>query len=181
MSPGTHIKLLLNRLCICTQTEEKEHSQTPTAPLLLPHLLPSPFSFTPLMLRAQRRSKRDGQTMEMWMRAHLVSCPPLSSDEVAQFMFVLYKLCLPQVISVTSDGLRSFLPMDFPLFNHTQRANRRYRRGYQGIWKCWTFLQSCCRFHHCWQAQQQESTSTARLSLSDSLPLLLHRCVSCHA
>lgn len=116
MSPGTHIKLLLNRLCICTQTEEKEHSQTPTAPLLLPHLLPSPFSFTPLMLRAQRRSKRDGQTMEMWMRAHLVSCPPLSSDEVAQFMFVLYKLCLPQVISVTSDGLRSFLPMDCPLF-----------------------------------------------------------------
>lgn len=45
MSPGTHIKLLLNRLCIRTQTEEKEHSQTPTAPTAAPPppLLPSPF------------------------------------------------------------------------------------------------------------------------------------------
>lgn len=40
MSLGTHIKLLLNRLCIRTQTEEKEHSQTPTAPTAAP---PSPF------------------------------------------------------------------------------------------------------------------------------------------
>lgn len=42
MSPGTHIKLLLNRLCIRTQTEEKEHSQTPTNPHCPPPSLPPP-------------------------------------------------------------------------------------------------------------------------------------------
>lgn len=50
--------------------------------------------------------------MEMWMRAHSVSCPPLFSDEVAQFMFALYRLCLPHVISVTSNSLRSLRPFN---------------------------------------------------------------------
>lgn len=50
--------------------------------------------------------------MEMWMRAHSVSCPPLFSDEVAQFMFALYRRCLPHVISVTSNSLRSSRPFD---------------------------------------------------------------------
>lgn len=132
MSPGTHIKLLLNRLCIRTQTEEKEHSQTPTAPTAAPPfsspLLPSPPSFTPLMLHARRRSKRGGQTMEMWMRAHSVSCPPLFSDEVAQFMFALYRRCLPHVISVTSNSLRSFRPFDTLHCTRTLRAHVQYRR-----------------------------------------------------
>lgn len=94
-----------------------------------PLLLPSPPSFTPLMLHARRRSKRGGQTMEMWMRAHSVSCPPLFSDEVAQFMFALYRRCLPHVISVTSSSLRSLRPFDTLHCTHMQRAHIQYSRG----------------------------------------------------
>lgn len=141
MSPGTHIKLLLNRLCIRTQTEEKEHSQTPTAPTAAPPSPPLPFpSFTPLMLHARRRSKRGGQTMEMWMRAHSVSCPPLFSDEVAQFMFALYRRCLPHVISVTSDSLRSLGSFATLHCTDTLRAAVQYRRGYLSVWESRTLL-----------------------------------------
>lgn len=141
MSPGTHIKLLLNRLCIRTQTEEKEHSQTPTAPTAAPPFSSPPLpSFTPLMLHARRRSKRGGQTMEMWMRAHSVSCPPLFSDEVAQFMFALYRRCLPHVISVTSNSLRSLRPFDTLHCTCVLRAHVQYRRGYLSVGECWTFF-----------------------------------------
>lgn len=100
-----------------------------------PHCCPPPFSpplssFTPLMLRARRRSKGGGQTMEMWLRAHRVSCPPLFSDEVAQFMFALFWLCLPRVVSVTSNGLRSSPPT-------TVLAAPRYTRGCPSIWDHW--------------------------------------------
>lgn len=100
----------------------------------------SPPSFTPLMLHARRRSKRGGQTMEMWMRAHSVSCPPLFSDEVAQFMFALYRRCLPHVISVTSNSLRSLCPFDTLSSTCMLRAHVQYRRGYLSVWECWTFL-----------------------------------------
>lgn len=68
--------------------------------------------------------------MEMWMRAHSVSCPPLFSDEVAQFMFALYRLCLPHVISVTSNSLRSLRPFNTLHCTHVLRAHVQHRRGY---------------------------------------------------
>ena len=74
--------------------------------------------------------------MEMWMRAHSVSCPPLFSDEVAQFMFALYRRCLPHVISVTSNSLKCCRPFDTAHCTHMLRAQVQYRRGYQSVWKC---------------------------------------------
>ncbi|CAB1414807.1 unnamed protein product [Pleuronectes platessa] len=104
------------------KTEEKEHSQTPTAPTAAPS--PPLPSFTPLMLHARRRSKRGGQTMEMWMRAHSVSCPPLFSDGVAQFMFALYRRCLPHVIPVSPNSLRSLRPGDTLHCGHMGQGRR---------------------------------------------------------
>lgn len=156
MSPGTHIKLLVNRLCIRTQTEEKEH----------PHCC-SPPSFTPLMLHARRRSKGGGQTMETWMRAHSVSCPPLFSDEVAQFMFALYRLCLPHVLSVPSNSLRSLCPFSTPHRTDAPPAHLRHRRGHLT-----PFFQK--KLH--WIPALL--LPVLRCSAS---PLLSHRCVSCHA
>lgn len=94
-----------------SHTDRGERTQPdPHCPHCCSPLLPSPSSFTPLMLHARRRSKGGGQTMEMWMRAHRVSCPPLFSDEVAQFMFASSRLCLPHVVSVASNGPRSSPP-----------------------------------------------------------------------
>lgn len=78
--------------------------------------------------------------MEMWMRAHSVSCPPLFSDEVAQFMFALYRRCLPHVISVTSNSLRSLCPFDTLHCTHMLGAHVQYSRGYLSVWECWTFF-----------------------------------------
>lgn len=65
--------------------------------------------------------------MEMWMRTHSVSCPPLFSDEVAQFMFVLYRHGLPHVTSFTTNSFRSFHPFDTPHCTHMLRAHIQYR------------------------------------------------------
>lgn len=185
MSPGTHIKLLLNRLCIRTQTEEKEHSQTPTAPTAAPPFSSPPLpSFTPLMLHARRRSKRGGQTMEMWMRAHSVSCPPLFSDEVAQFMFALYRRCLPHVISVTSNSLRSFPSLRHTaLYSHAESTRTVQERlsGRLGVLDLFFFFKSCTGFQHCLRAGYGEVLELHGSACLSPSPLPLHRCVSCHA
>lgn len=111
--------------------------------------------------------------MEMWMRAHSVSCPPLFSDEVAQFMFVLYRRFLPHVISVTSNSLRSLLPFDPLHCTHMLRAHIQYRRGYRSVWDP-SFFSFFLKLH--WiptllTSRLQGSTSAARLSLSLSLPI----------
>lgn len=105
--------------------------------------------------------------MEMWMRAHSVSCPPLFSDEVAQFMFVLYRRFLPHVISVTSNSLRSLLPFDPLHCTHMLRAHIQYWGGYRSVWDPSFFF--FLKLH--WiptllTSRLQGSTSAARLSLS---------------
>lgn len=156
-----------------------------------PLRLPSPPSFTPLMLHARRRSKRGVQTMEMWMRAHSVSCPPLFSDEVAQFMFALYSRCLPHVISVTSNSLKRGGPSVSLHCTRMLRAHARDRRGHLSVCECRTLLFFFFYFKKEKKAALDSSTVDEQ-ALGDVLvqhcsaclspsPLPLHRCASCHA
>lgn len=110
--------------------------------------------------------------MEMWMRAHSVSCPPLFSDEVAQFMFALYRLCLPHVISVTSNSLRSLRPLNTLHCTHALRLHMQYRRGCLSVRECWTLFKK--KLH--WipallMSRLLGGTNAALLSLSLSLPI----------
>lgn len=143
-----------------------------------------PPSFTPLMLHARRRSKGGGQTMEMCMRAHSVSCPPLFSDEVAQFMFALYRRCLPHVISVASNSLKRFCPFcacTCMLRAHIPQQRLSERLGALDLFFQKKKKKSYTGFQHCWRADFWVVLVLHCSACLSPSPLPLHRCVPCHA
>jgi len=192
MSPGTHIKLLLNRLCIRTQTEEKEHRRTPTAPTAAP-----PFDSPPLPLSPRLCSMLGGGVKEegrQWRCGwEHTQCPVPHC-----FQMKWHSLCLP--CTAAASLMSSPLPQT--------ASNVAVPRSRCTVLACWERTHgtgeviwasaSAGRFFFFFFTLKKkkkaalDSSTVDEQALGDVLvqhcsaclspsPLPLHRCASCHA
>lgn len=91
------------------------------------------------------------------------------------------RLCLPHVISVTSNSLRSLHPFNTLHCTLSPRVQRHYRRGYLNIWECWPLFLKLHWIPALLIRLQGDDVVLHRSARRSPSPLLLHRCVSCHA